>query len=72
MKRTRIGSFILGLACLSGLGASGEESDGPIKVGAEAPDFELEGSDGKKYKLSDFKGKQGVVVAWYPKAFTGG
>ena len=29
-------------------------------------------NDGKTYKLSDFKGKQGVVLAWFPKAFTGG
>ena len=43
-----------------------------LKVGADAPDFELKASDGKTYKLSDFKGKQAVVVAWFPKAFTGG
>ena len=42
------------------------------KVGDDAPDFELTGSDGKTYKLADFKGKEAVVVAWYPKAFTGG
>lgn len=43
-----------------------------LKVGDDAPAFELKGSDGKTYKLSDFKGKQAVVVAWFPKAFTGG
>lgn len=43
-----------------------------LKVGDPAPDFKLVGSDGKTYTLSDFKGKQAVVVAWYPKAFTGG
>ena len=42
-----------------------------LKEGDKAPDFELTGSDGKSYKLSDMKGKA-VVVAWYPKAFTGG
>lgn len=42
------------------------------KVGDLAPEFELQGSDGKTYKLSDFRGKQAVIVAWYPKAFTGG
>ena len=46
--------------------------DAELKVGDDAPEFELKGSDGKAYKLSDFKGKQTVVVAWYPKAFTGG
>ena len=43
-----------------------------LEVGDQAPDFSLKGSDGKTYKLSDFKGKQAVVIAWFPKAFTGG
>lgn len=43
-----------------------------LKVGDPAPDFTLQGSDGKTYSLSDFKGKQAVVVAWFPKAFTSG
>jgi peroxiredoxin Q/BCP len=43
-----------------------------LKVGDVAPGFSLEGSDGKTYKLSDYKGKQAVVVAWFPKSFTGG
>lgn len=43
-----------------------------LKVGDKAPMFELVGSDGKTYKLSDFKDKKTVVVAWFPKAFTGG
>jgi peroxiredoxin Q/BCP len=43
-----------------------------VKVGDDAPDFSMVGSDGKTYKLADFKGKQAVVVAWYPRAFTGG
>jgi peroxiredoxin Q/BCP len=43
-----------------------------LKVGDPAPDFKLVGSDGKTYQLADFKGKQPVVVAWFPKAFTGG
>ncbi len=43
-----------------------------LKVGDKAPPFALMGSDGKTYKLADFKGKSGVVVAWFPRAFTGG
>jgi thioredoxin-dependent peroxiredoxin len=43
-----------------------------LKVGDPAPSFELQASDGKTYKLDDFKGKQAVVIAWFPKAFTGG
>jgi peroxiredoxin Q/BCP len=54
---------------LSATAAWGAEE---LKVGDQAPDFKLVGSDGKTYTLSDFHGKQAVVVAWYPKAFTGG
>lgn len=43
-----------------------------LKVGDTAPDFTLPGSDGKTYKLSSFRGKQAVVLAWFPKAFTRG
>ena len=43
-----------------------------LKTGDAAPEFELPGSDGKTYKLADFKDKRVVVIAWYPKAFTGG
>ena len=60
--------FALSLAFF--LDGSSDAAD--LKVGDEAPSFELPGSDGKTYKLADFKGKQAVVVAWFPKAFTGG
>ena len=43
-----------------------------LKVGDQAPNFTLQASDGKTYKLSDFKGKKSVVVAWFPKALTAG
>lgn len=43
-----------------------------LEVGDAAPNFELVGSDGKTYNLADFKGKQAVVIAWFPRAFTGG
>jgi peroxiredoxin Q/BCP len=43
-----------------------------LKVGDPAPEFSLAGSDGKTHKLSDYKGKQAVVLAWFPKAFTSG
>jgi len=43
-----------------------------IKAGDPAPDFTLQASDGKTYALSDFKGRQAVVIAWFPKAFTRG
>jgi thioredoxin-dependent peroxiredoxin len=43
-----------------------------LKVGDMAPDFTLQGTDGKTHKLSDYRGKQAVVVAWFPRAFTQG
>ena len=43
-----------------------------LNAGDVAPEFSLPGSDGKTYSLASFKGKQVVVLAWFPKAFTGG
>ena len=43
-----------------------------LKVGDMAPDFTLPGTDGKTHKLSDYRGKQAVVIAWFPRAFTTG
>jgi thioredoxin-dependent peroxiredoxin len=42
-----------------------------LKVGDQAPDFALPGSDGKTHRLSDYRGKT-VVLAWFPLAFSGG
>jgi len=42
-----------------------------LKPGDPAPDFSLQGSDGRTYRLKDLAGRP-VVVAWFPKAFTGG
>lgn len=42
-----------------------------LKVGDVAPDFTLQASDGQTYSLAKLKGKT-VVLAWFPKAFTGG
>ena len=43
-----------------------------LKAGDQAPDFSVKASDGKTYTLKQFQGKQAVVIAWFPKAFTGG
>jgi peroxiredoxin Q/BCP len=45
---------------------------GQLKVGDAAPDFTLPASTGKTVKLGDYLGKQTVVLAFFPKAFTGG
>lgn len=43
-----------------------------LEVGGQAPDFSLSASDGKTYTLAQFRGRQPVVIAFFPKAFTGG
>ena len=43
-----------------------------LKAGQPAPDFTLTDTEGKEVKLSDFKGKKNVVLAFYVLAFTGG
>lgn len=43
-----------------------------LKVGDKAPDFSLQGTDGKTYSLDQFKGKKAIVIAWFPKADTQG
>tara|TARA_Y100000588_G_C14155418_1_gene882386 strand:- start:1207 stop:1419 length:213 start_codon:yes stop_codon:yes gene_type:complete len=58
------------LACA--LGACQQGSIAELDVGVQAPNFKLAGTDGKTYELKDFRGKQVVVIAWFPKAFTGG
>jgi peroxiredoxin Q/BCP len=66
--------FLMAIAAFATItGAQTPSPAGPeLKVGDAAPDFSLEASDGKTYRLSDFKGKKAVVIAWFPKAFTQG
>ncbi len=47
-------------------------ADKVLKEGDVAPEFTLPGSDGKQYSLSSFRDKSFVVIAFFPKAFTGG
>lgn len=42
------------------------------QVGDPAPDFTLPASDGETYSLADFRGREAVVIAWFPRAFTSG
>ena len=42
-----------------------------LDIGDLAPEFSLQGSDGKLHTLSEYRGTA-VVLAWFPKAFTGG
>ena len=66
----------LALLCAAGLAMAGSMRPSPaepeeLKVGDPAPPFSLPGSDGKTHSLADYRGKT-VVLAWFPKAFTGG
>jgi cytochrome oxidase Cu insertion factor (SCO1/SenC/PrrC family) len=59
----------------AGANAAAKQPSAPqtqLKVGDRAPDFELTDTEGKTVKLSDFRGKQNVVLAFYVLAFTGG
>lgn len=56
------------LSCLLSITAQANA----LEVGELAPDFTLPGTDNKTYRLSDYQGKQAVVLAWFPKAYTSG
>ncbi len=60
------------LAAVGFAGIASARAQEPLKVGDLAPDFSLQASDGKTYRLSDFRGRQAVVLAWFPAAFTSG
>jgi hypothetical protein len=64
------------LASSAMLVAQGKKEDSGLpKVGDVAPDFTLkyfDGNDEKEVKLSDYRGKKNVVLAFYIFAFTGG
>jgi peroxiredoxin Q/BCP len=64
--------MIFAAVLLMATGTNAQTPAPELKVGDQAPDFSLQASDGKTYKLSDYKGKKTVVVAWFPKAFTSG
>lgn len=71
----RVGKWLkTGLTLLFGLttAAVGRGQGHELKVGDPAPNFTLRGSDGRTHTLAEHKGKRAVVVAWFPKAFTGG
>lgn len=52
--------------------ALGGQFAAALEVGDKAPDFSLPASDGNTYSLSQFLGVRPVVIAFFPKAFTGG
>jgi peroxiredoxin len=63
--------LVAGLAALS-MAQAPPASKLQLKVGDEAPDFTLPDNNNKPVKLSDFRGKKNVILAFFPAAFTGG
>lgn len=76
MKRSGVLAAALLVTMTAGLFAqTKKEASSMPKVGDMAPDFSLkyfDGSDLKDVKLSDYRGKKNVVLAFYIFAFTGG
>ena len=79
--RTKLGglmsSFLTRLAKIAlsptvAFTALGSQLASALEEGDKAPDFSLQASDGKTYTLSEFVGVKPVVIAFFPKAFTGG
>ena len=62
--------FIIAFVALMVIGSGGTHAQ-ELGPGDAAPSFELPGSDGNIHRLSDYRGRT-VVLAWFPKAFTGG
>jgi len=78
MKRWITAACALGLLLGMGVQSTAIAQDEPViakttlKAGDVAPDFTLLGNDWKKVKLSDYRGKKNVILAFYVLAFTGG
>jgi peroxiredoxin len=64
--------LVAGIAALSMAQNAPAPSKLQLKVGDEAPDFTLPDNNNKPVKLSDFRGKKNVILAFFPAAFTGG
>ena len=62
--------FILFVVVVLAFGAVTASAQG-LEVGDDAPAFDLPGTDGNMHSLADYEGTT-VVLAWFPKAFTGG
>ena len=75
IKQLRIGATTVAAATAGLLAIAtgrGERTPIALEPGDAAPGFALIGSDGLTHRLADYRGREAVVVAWFPKAFTGG
>ena len=78
MKKRFASTALVALLLLTSTAAQSKSAkaeptpDPKIKIGDTAPDFTLLDQNRKPVKLSDFRGKKSVVLAFYIFAFTGG
>jgi len=76
MKRSVMALTGLLLLLLAGWFRAAAQDDAmattTLKVGDVAPDFSLPSNQSKPVKLSDYRGKKTVILAFYVLAFTGG
>ncbi len=72
IRSTAFASALLVATCALGQTPAQTVTSTTLKVGDVAPDFTLPSTAGKAVKLSEFKGKKNVVLAFFPAAFTGG
>jgi cytochrome oxidase Cu insertion factor (SCO1/SenC/PrrC family) len=70
MKKTL--AFAAGMFAASLLAQNIQPPHTSLKEGDMAPDFTLPSTRGEKVTLSSFRGKNTVVLAFFPAAFTGG
>ena len=71
-QRLFLSLLLLAVFSVAAVAQQAPPSKTHLKVGDKAPEFTLRATDGKTYKLSDFKGQKNVVLAIYVLAFTGG
>ncbi len=69
---SRIGLGLILMFARAGFTHAGDDEGAGLAVGDKAPQFSLEGTDGKTHALENHIGERPVVVAWFPKAFTSG
>jgi len=72
LLKTLTGIIVVFVNLISHKLVLGDSPPVELRVGDVAPEFVLPGSDGKTYRLADFRGQRIVVLAWFPKAFTPG
>jgi peroxiredoxin Q/BCP len=72
VMRMMIISFVAAGLSMTAFAMAQAPASGGLQIGDVAPAFSLPGSDGATHTLASFKGKKAVVLAWFPKAFTGG